>query len=66
MARLKQRFLETEGDLKEVALALIEAPEAWTTERLKLKRPSEWLISISRSTEVACAEEATERLAQSH
>ncbi|MEA2878689.1 MAG: hypothetical protein QOF14_3885 [Hyphomicrobiales bacterium] len=47
--RLSKRFLDTDGDLKEIAKALIEAPETWDEQRLKLKRPSEWLISCWRA-----------------
>ena len=46
--RLTKRFLDTDGDLKEIAKALIDAPETWSVERVKLKRPSEWLISAWR------------------
>jgi uncharacterized protein (DUF1800 family) len=48
-ARLAKRFLETEGDLKEIARALVAAPETWDEHRVKLKRPSEWLISAWRA-----------------
>ena len=47
--RLKQRFIDTAGDLKEIAKALVEAPETWELPRRKLKRPSEWLISTWRA-----------------
>jgi uncharacterized protein (DUF1800 family) len=47
--RLAKRFLDTDGDLKEIAKALIEAPETWDEQRLKLKRPSEWLIACWRA-----------------
>jgi len=46
--RLTKRFLDTDGDLKEIAKTLIDAPETWNVERLKLKRPSEWLVSAWR------------------
>ena len=46
--RLIKCFLDTDGDLKEIAKALIDAPETWSVERVKLKRPSEWLISAWR------------------
>ena len=46
--RLTRCFLDTDGDLKEIAKALIGAPETWSIERVKLKRPSEWLISAWR------------------
>jgi uncharacterized protein (DUF1800 family) len=49
VARLTQRFVDTDGDLKEIAKALVEAPETWDEQRLKLKRPSEWLISAWRA-----------------
>jgi uncharacterized protein (DUF1800 family) len=47
--RLSKRFLDTEGDLKEVAKTLVQSPETWDEQRLKLKRPSEWLISAWRA-----------------
>jgi uncharacterized protein (DUF1800 family) len=59
VATLKQRFLDTDGDLKQVALALIEAPEAWASERAKLKRPSEWLMSIARGLGTAAPPQQT-------
>jgi uncharacterized protein (DUF1800 family) len=51
--RLAKRFLDTDGDLKEIAKALVEAPETWSEERSKLKRPSEWLISTWRAVGAA-------------
>jgi uncharacterized protein (DUF1800 family) len=51
--RLGARFLDTDGDLKEIAKLLIEAPETWEAPPTKLKRPSEWLISIWRALGVA-------------
>jgi uncharacterized protein (DUF1800 family) len=47
--RLARRFLDTDGDLKEIAKALVESPETWDAQRLKLKRPSEWLMSAWRA-----------------
>ena len=47
--RLAKRFLETDGNLKEVAKALVTAPEAWNAQRAKLKRPSEWMIGAMRA-----------------
>jgi uncharacterized protein (DUF1800 family) len=47
--RLTFRFFESEGDLKEVAKALVTAPEAWAPERAKIKRPSEWLVATRRA-----------------
>ena len=48
--RLANRFLDTDGDLKEVARALVAAPEAWAPEQTKIKRPAEWLVAIRRAT----------------
>jgi uncharacterized protein (DUF1800 family) len=47
--RLTFRFFESEGDLKEVAKALVTAPEAWAPERAKIKRPGEWLVATRRA-----------------
>src|SRR6266851_3233169 len=47
--RLAKRFLDTNGDLKELAKALIAAPEAWDAPRAKLKRPGEWIIAALRA-----------------
>ena len=49
VARLKDRFLHTRGDLGEVARALVDSPEAWTPAALKLKTPNELLISGYRA-----------------
>jgi uncharacterized protein (DUF1800 family) len=50
--RLAKRFLETDGNLREVARALVAAPEAWAASRLKLKRPGEWIVAALRATGV--------------
>jgi uncharacterized protein (DUF1800 family) len=48
--RLTQRFLDTDGDLKEIAKTLIVSPEAWTPEQAKIKRPAEWIVAALRAT----------------
>jgi uncharacterized protein (DUF1800 family) len=48
--RMTKVFLDTEGDLKEVARAMVSAPEAWTQPPTKLKRPSEWVVGMVRAT----------------
>jgi uncharacterized protein (DUF1800 family) len=48
--RLAQTLRDTDGDLKEVTKALITSDEAWTTPRHKLKRPSEWAVTMVRAT----------------
>jgi uncharacterized protein (DUF1800 family) len=47
--RLTKRFLDTDGNLKELAKALVAAPEAWASSRGKLKRPGEWIIAALRA-----------------
>ena len=42
--------MDSDGNLKAVAKALVTADEAWTLARTKLKRPSEWIISMLRLT----------------
>jgi uncharacterized protein (DUF1800 family) len=48
--RLTRRFLDTDGDLKEVTKVLVAAPEAWTLEQAKIKRPGEWIVATLRAT----------------
>jgi uncharacterized protein (DUF1800 family) len=48
--RLARRFRDTDGDLKEVAKALVGAPEAWAPQQAKVKRPGEWLVAALRAT----------------
>lgn len=50
--RLARCFLDTEGDLKEMAKALVAAPECWDLPLTKLKRPSEWILAGLRATGV--------------
>ena len=47
--RLSKRFLDTDGDLKELAKALVTAPEPWAAPRGKLKRPGEWIVGALRA-----------------
>jgi uncharacterized protein (DUF1800 family) len=47
--RLSKRFLDTEGNLTELAKALVNAPEAWEPSRSKLKHPTEWLVGALRA-----------------
>jgi uncharacterized protein (DUF1800 family) len=48
--RLERRFVDTEGDLKEVTRALVSAPEAWEPKQSKIKRPTEWIVAALRAT----------------
>lgn len=50
VAKLTKAFKDSDGDLKTVAKSLVTADEAWTPARTKLKRPSEWIVSMLRVT----------------
>jgi uncharacterized protein (DUF1800 family) len=45
---LTRKFLQTGGDLKAVALALIELPEAWSLPLVKLRTPYEMAVAQYR------------------
>src|SRR5215470_15432623 len=47
--RLAKRFLDTDGNLKELARTLVSAPEAWAAPRTKLKPPGTWFIGALRA-----------------
>jgi uncharacterized protein (DUF1800 family) len=47
--KLTKRFLDTQGDLKELAKTLVAAPESWAAAPRKLKRPSDWTIGMLRA-----------------
>lgn len=53
VARLERAWRDSEGDLAEVAQALVEAPEAWTLELAKLKTPYEFVVSAYRAAGAA-------------
>jgi uncharacterized protein (DUF1800 family) len=48
--RMAKIFLDTEGDLKEVAKTMVSSDESWTLPPTKLKRPSEWVTCMVRAT----------------
>lgn len=54
--RLAARFLNTQGDLKELAKTLVASREAWDAPRRKLKRPGEWVVGVLRATGSAPAD----------
>jgi uncharacterized protein (DUF1800 family) len=47
--RLAKRFLDTDGNLKELARTLVAAPEAWAGPRTKLKPPGTWFVASLRA-----------------
>jgi uncharacterized protein (DUF1800 family) len=56
--RIAKSFLDTSGDLKEVAKAMVLSPESWTEPPAKLKRPSEWVVGMVRATGLTQADPA--------
>jgi len=48
--RMAKSFLDSSGDLKEVAKTMVMSDEAWTQPATKLKRPSEWVVGMVRAT----------------
>ncbi len=49
VALLSKQFLDTGGDLKALAKALIGSDEAWQAPRQRIKRPGEWLVGALRA-----------------
>src|SRR5271168_2403563 len=50
IAKLAKAFKDADGNLKEVARALVTAEESWTPTRTKLKPPAEWIVGSLRVT----------------
>jgi uncharacterized protein (DUF1800 family) len=48
-------FLDTGGDLKEAAKAMVSSPEAWAQPVSKLKRPGEWVVGMVRAAGITKA-----------
>ena len=46
--RLARTFLDTDGDLRALTLALIASPEAWAAPPTKLRNPYEFLVAAAR------------------
>ena len=53
VARLEKAWLSHDGDLGQVARALIDAPEAWDPAAHKIKSPYEFLVSSYRAVDSA-------------
>ncbi len=47
--RLARTFRDSGGDLRAVALALIDLPEAWGEGARKFRAPQEWLVAVLRA-----------------
>jgi len=60
VARLRDTYRESNGDLAEVANALIEAPECWAPELRKFKTPYEFVVSGYRAAGAVPSDPAKE------
>jgi uncharacterized protein (DUF1800 family) len=47
--RIARSFQTSGGDLKVVARALVDEPEAWREERRKFRTPQDWIVAVLRS-----------------
>jgi uncharacterized protein (DUF1800 family) len=48
VARLQETFVRTDGDLKALAVALVDSDEAWAAPLTKLRSPYEFLVATGR------------------
>src|SRR5262245_56651125 len=47
--RIAARFRETGGDLRLVSAAIVDLPDAWTTDARKFRTPQDWLVATLRA-----------------
>ena len=47
--RVAKAFSASDGDLKVVARALVDEPEAWTEDTRKFRTPQDWLVAVMRA-----------------
>ncbi|NJR20102.1 MAG: DUF1800 domain-containing protein [Hyphomonadaceae bacterium] len=50
VTRLERNFQDTGGDLKALAITLIDSPEAWAMPATKFKSPNDFIISTMRAS----------------
>ncbi len=50
--RLAKTYLDHQGDMSAVYLALINSPEAWSAEFRKLRTPDDWLVAAFRASSI--------------
>lgn len=53
VARLARTFLDQDGDLSRIVLALVEAPEAWEPVQRKIRSPQEFTVAAMRGLALA-------------
>ena len=47
--RVAKAFSTSDGDLKAVARALVDEPEAWSDDTRKFRTPQDWLVAVMRA-----------------
>jgi uncharacterized protein (DUF1800 family) len=47
--RLARAFRSSEGDLKAVALAIVDEPDAWREDARKFRTPQDWFVAVLRA-----------------
>jgi uncharacterized protein (DUF1800 family) len=47
--RIAQVFRSSDGDLRAVAQALVELPEAWSEDARKFRTPQDWFVAVLRA-----------------
>jgi uncharacterized protein (DUF1800 family) len=50
VSKLAKTFLDTDGNLKQMARTLVTTEESWAAPRQKLKPPAEWIAGVIRLT----------------
>ena len=50
--RVARVFRSTDGDLRRVAEALVDEPEAWRDEARKFRAPQDWFVAVLRALDV--------------
>jgi uncharacterized protein (DUF1800 family) len=53
--RVARAFRESEGDLRAVAEALVELPEAWRGAERKFRTPQDWITAVLRALDAPVA-----------
>jgi len=48
--KMAKVFVDTSGDLKAIAKAMVSSDESWMQPPTKLKRPGEWVVGMVRAT----------------
>ncbi len=56
--RIARVFRDSDGDLRVVARAVINVPEAWSAGSRKFRTPQDWLVAVLRAFSAAGASEA--------